>query len=427
MLDINLLRDDIEQVAKNLAHRKFKLDIEYFQKLESSRKELQIKIEQLQAQRNYYSKQIGNLKSQNKDTTEIMAKVATIANNIKTVELEFTQIQTALTQWLSQIPNLLHDSVPVGFEDLDNIEIRRVGIQPHFDFGVRDHVDLGLILNRKLDFETAAKISGSRFVILKSQIAKLHRILAQFMLDIHTEEHGYTEIYVPYIVNSKAAFGTGQLPKFEEDIFQIKRESDNFYLIPTAEVPLTNMFADTILKIEDLPLKFVAHSPCFRSEAGSYGRDTRGMIRMHQFDKVEMVQITHPEKSFVTLEEITMHAENILKKLCLPYRVVSKCSGDTGFCATKAYDLEVWIPSQNTYREISSCSNIGDFQARRIQARFKNIQGKNELVHTLNGSGLAVGRTLVAILENYQNKDGSITIPDILRNYMQMDAILPTE
>lgn len=433
MLDANLLRTDIETVAKNIARKKVNIDIEKFNNLEATRKSLQVKMEELRASRNNLSKQVGMLKGQAAKTgltNEIEAQIQNLMDEVKNsgemltkTEEDFAKIQEEVNQFLYAIPNLLHESVPNGMSDLDNVEVRRVGIPRQFDFQVKDHVDLGINLNKQLDFETAAKISGARFVVLKSQIAKLHRSLSQFMLDTHINEHGYTEVYVPYMVNAKSVFNTGQLPKFEADLFKTKRDNDDMYLIPTAEVPITNIVADTILKEEELSLKFVAHSPCFRSEAGSYGRDTRGMIRMHQFDKVEMVQIVHPDKSYDVLEEMTNHAENILKKLGLPYRVVSLCNGDTGFSAAKTYDLEVWIPSQNAYREISSCSNMTDYQARRMQARFKNSAGKNELVHTLNGSGLAVGRTLVAILENYQNGNGSITVPEVLKAYMGCDVI----
>jgi seryl-tRNA synthetase len=423
MLDINLLRNDIEKVAANVLQKKIKVDTALFNQLETKRKSIQVKMEELQAKRNSTSKQIGILKSKGEDTTEIFRQVANLGDDLKTTEAEFAVLQTEINEFLYGIPNLLDESVPQGNDETANVEVRRVGVPRDFDFLVRDHVDLGLNLDSQLDFETASNMSGSRFVVLKNQIARLHRALAQFMLDTHTSEHGYTEVYVPYMVNSKAVFGTGQLPKFEDDLFKIKHGTEFMYLIPTAEVPITNIVADKILKEQELPLKFTAHSPCFRSEAGSYGRDTRGMIRMHQFDKVEMVQIVTADKSFAALEEMTRHAENILQKLGLPYRVVTLCSGDTSFSAAKTYDLEVWLPSQNTYREISSCSNMTDYQARRMHARYKSATGKNELVHTLNGSGLAVGRTLVAILENYQNADGSITIPEVLRPYTGFDCI----
>lgn len=423
MLDINLLRNDIEKIAANVLQKRVKIDTALFSQLEAKRKSIQVKMEELQAKRNSTSKQIGILKSKGEDTTEIFKQVANLGDELKNTETEFAALQLEINEFLYGVPNLLDESVPKGNDETANVEVRRVGVPRDFDFQVKDHVDLGLKLDGQMDFETASNMSGSRFVLLKNQIAKLHRALAQFMLDTHIDEHGYTEVYVPYMVNSKAVFGTGQLPKFEDDLFKMKHGNDSMYLIPTAEVPMTNIVADTILKEQELPLKFTAHSPCFRSEAGSYGRDTRGMIRMHQFDKVEMVQIVMPDKSFAVLEEMVHHAENILKKLALPYRVVTLCSGDTSFSAAKTYDLEVWLPSQNTYREISSCSNMTDYQARRMHARYKNATGKNELVHTLNGSGLAVGRTLVAVLENYQNADGSITIPEVLRPYTKFDCI----
>lgn len=423
MLDINLLRNDIETVAANVLQKKVVIDIVLFNQLEAKRKSIQVKMEELQAKRNSTSKQIGILKSRGEDTTEIFKQVANLGDELKNTESEFARLQEQINEFLYGIPNLLDASVPHGTDETANVEVRRVGVPRDFDFLVRDHVDLGLKLDSQIDFETASNMSGSRFVVLKNQIAKLHRALSQFMLDTHIEEHGYTEVYVPYMVNSRAVFGTGQLPKFEGDLFKVKHGEDSMYLIPTAEVPMTNIVADTILKEQELPLKFVAHSPCFRSEAGSYGRDTRGMIRMHQFDKVEMVQIVAADKSHAALEDMTKHAEYILQKLELPYRVVTLCGGDTGFSAAKTYDLEVWLPSQNTYREISSCSSMSDYQARRIHARYKNANGKNELVHTLNGSGLAVGRTLVAVLENYQNADGSITIPKILIPYTKFDCI----
>lgn len=423
MLDINLLRHDIENVAANVLQKKTVVDSKKFNDLEGKRKILQVKMEELQAKRNSTSKSIGILKSKGEDASSVLKEVANLGDELKHAEADFAKVNNELTEFLYHIPNLLDKSVPVGSDESANKEVRKVGVPKQFDFVVKDHVDLGYNLHNELDFETATKMSGSRFVVLKNQIAKLHRVLAQFMLNTHIEEHGYTEVYVPYMVNAKAVFGTGQLPKFEEDLFKVLKNDETMYLIPTAEVPITNIVADSILKEDELPLKFVAHSPCFRSEAGSYGRDTRGMIRMHQFDKVEMVQIVTAESSFQALEDMTKHAENILKKLGLPYRVVALCGGDTGFSAAKTYDLEVWIPSQNTYREISSCSNMTDYQARRIMARHKTSTGKNELVHTLNGSGLAVGRTLVAVLENYQNADGSITVPEILRPYMNCEVI----
>jgi seryl-tRNA synthetase len=423
MLDINKLRQDIQAVAANVAQKKIIVDTEVFNQLEARRKSLQINMEELQAKRNSTSKQIGILKAKGEDVGHIMAEVSNLGDELKQSETEFATVQNELNEFLYSIPNELDASVPVGKDETANQEVRVVGVPRQFDFHVKDHVDLGTNLNKQLDFEVASKMSGSRFYVLKDKIARLHRALAQFMLETHMSEHGYTEVYVPYMVNAKAMFGTGQLPKFEADLFKVRHGDEDMYLIPTAEVSITNIVADSILKEDELPLKFVAHSPCFRSEAGSYGKDTRGMIRVHQFDKVEMVQIVKPEDSFAALEEMVSHAENILKKLELPYRVVVLCGGDTGWNSAKTYDLEVWLPSQNTYREISSCSNVTDYQARRLLARYKTANGKNELVHTLNGSGLAVGRTLVAILENYQNADGSITVPEVLRSYMGCELI----
>ncbi|MDE2117572.1 MAG: serine--tRNA ligase [Betaproteobacteria bacterium] len=422
MLDIQLLRHDLAAVASRLALRGFTLDIEKFAQLEAGRKQIQTRTQELQARRNATSKQIGAAKAKGEDTAAIMAEVATLGDELKQLENKLEQVQHELNAFLSVIPNTPHASVPHGKSEADNVEMRKVGTPPKLDFEVKDHVSIGEGLGG-LDFETAAKISGARFSLLKGPLARLHRALAQFMLDMHTEQHGYTETYVPYLVNADSMRGTGQLPKFEEDLFRVPRvmgeEGEiNFYLIPTAEVPVTNMVRDEIVPLEKLPLKFVAHTPCFRSEAGSYGRDTRGMIRQHQFDKVELVQIIHPEKSYEGLEELLGHAEVILQKLGLPYRVVKLCTGDMGFSAAMTYDIEVWLPAQNTYREISSCSNFEAFQARRMQARFRNAQGKPELLHTLNGSGLAVGRTLVAILENYQQADGSVVVPEVLRSYM---------
>lgn len=424
MLDINLLRGDIAAITKKLETKGYKLDIDKFNNLENERKFLQIKTEELQAKRNSISKQVGILKSKGEDPQSILSQVSNLGEELKAAEFSFTQLQKNIDDLLSGMPNLLDDSVPLGLNETENKEVRKVGVPRSFDFDIKDHVDLGHNLNKQVDFELASKLSGSRFYVLKDKIAKLHRALTQFMLDMHTESHGYTEMYVPYLVNSKTAFGTGQLPKFEEDFFKISQANEDLYLISTAEISLTNFVADSILKEDELPIKMVAHTPCFRSEAGSYGRDTRGMIRVHQFDKVELVQIVKAEDSFSALEELTNHAENILKKLKLPYRVMLLCSGDTGFASAKTYDLEVWIPSQSTYREISSCSCMSDFQGRRMKARVKNsATGKNDFVHTLNGSGLAVGRTLVAILENYQNADGSITVPEALRSYMNCDTI----
>ena len=422
MLDIQLLRNDIQTTAQRLAQRGFVLDTERFGELEGRRKQLQIRSEELQAQRNSLSKQIGVLMGQGKkdEAEAAKAQVAQLKTDLENIESELPRVQAALDDLLLRIPNLPHESVPVGKDETENVEVRKVGTPRTFDFDIKDHVDLGAALG--LDFEKAAELSGARFSLMKGKIARLHRALAQFMLDTHTQQHGYTECYTPYIVNDSTLLGTGQLPKFGEDLFHVTRGGDETkltqYLIPTAEVTLTNTVRDTILAEKDLPLKLTAHSPCFRSEAGSHGKDTRGLIRQHQFDKVEMVQIVQPEKSYEALEEMVGHAENILKALELPYRVITLCTGDMGFGATKTYDLEVWVPAQNTYREISSCSNCEDFQARRMKARFKDENGRNRLVHTLNGSGLAVGRTLVAVLENHQNADGSIRIPAALRPYL---------
>jgi seryl-tRNA synthetase len=415
MLDIQLLRNDIQAVAKRLASRGFTLDTAEFERLEAKRKAIQTETQELQANRNQLSKAVGQAKAKGEDASALMAQVGAQAARLKELEQQLPEVQAELENFMLVIPNLPHDSVPVGKSADDNPEVRRIGTPRQFDFQVRDHVELGERL-KLLDFDVAAKISGARFVMMKGPIARMHRALAQFMLDVHTQEHGYTEIYAPYLVNPDTMRGTGQLPKFHEDLFYI--EADNFYLIPTAEVPVTNIVRGEIVPAADLPLKFVCHTPCFRREAGSYGKDTRGMIRQHQFDKVELVHVVHPDKSYDALEELTGNAETILKKLELPYRVVCLCTGDMGFGAAKTYDIEVWLPAQNTYREISSCSNCEAFQARRMQARFRGDKGKPELVHTLNGSGLAVGRTLIAILENYQNADGSITIPPALKPYM---------
>ncbi|MHB0927126.1 MAG: serine--tRNA ligase [Gallionellaceae bacterium] len=421
MLDIQTLRNDLATVAARLATRGYMLDAAKFEQLEAERKTIQTRTQELQAKRNSSSKLIGQAKAKGEDVSAIMAEVANLGDELKQLEAQLERVQHELNAFLSVIPNMPHESVPAGKSEADNLEVRKVGNVPKFDFEVQDHVSIGEGLG--LDFDTAVKISGARFSLLKGGLARLHRALAQFMLDTHTDRHGYTEVYVPYIVNADSMRGTGQLPKFEEDLFRVPRVmgeegEQNFYLIPTAEVPVTNMVRDEIVPLEQLPLKYVAHTPCFRSEAGSYGRDTRGMIRQHQFDKVELVQIVHPEKSYEGLEELLGHAETILQKLGLPYRVMQLCSGDMGFSAALTYDIEVWLPAQNTYREISSCSNFEAFQARRMQARFRNAQGKPELLHTLNGSGLAVGRTLVAVLENYQQADGSVAIPDVLRPYM---------
>ena len=423
MLDTNLLRNDFDAVAAKLAVKNFAFDKELFFSLEDKRKKLQMNMEELQAKRNSSSKQIGILKSKGEDTNAIMAEVAGLGEQLKQVETEFNEVALQLNNYLATVPNIPDASVPAGRDESANVEVRRVGVPRDFDFQVKDHVDLGLGLDRGIDFEAGAKVAGSRFAFLKGKVAKLHRALAQFMLNTHTEEHGYTEVYSPYMANAKSLYGTGQLPKFEEDLFKTKRDQDDMYLIPTSEVSVTNLAADELFREDELPFKYACHSPCFRSEAGSYGRDTKGLIRMHQFDKVEMVNITHPDKSFEALEVMVQCAENILKALQLPYRVLTLCGGDITFGSAKTYDLEVWVPSQNTYREISSCSNMTDFQARRMQARFKDANGKNRLVHTLNGSGLAVGRALVAVLENYQNADGSITVPEVLRPYMGCDVI----
>ena len=418
MLDIHRLRSDIDAVRERLAARGYTLDIAAFQKLEGERKTLQTRTQDLQAARNTLSKQIGQLKGKGEDTAAVMAEVARLKSDLEANEARLDTLLKEMEAFVSTIPNLPQEDVPVGASAEDNVEIHRWGTPRTFDFTVKDHVDLGEALGQ-IDFSTAAKLSGARFSLLKGGIARLHRAIAQFMLDVHTQEHGYTEVYAPYLVNAASMFGTGQLPKFEADLFKILRpDAEPLYLIPTAEVPVTNIVRDEILGAEALPLKFVCHTPCFRSEAGSYGKDTRGMIRQHQFDKVELVQITTAAQSNAAHEALTRHAETILEKLALPYRRVVLCTGDMGFSSAKTYDLEVWLPAQNTYREISSCSNFEAFQARRMQARYRNEKNKPELVHTLNGSGLAVGRTLVAILENYQNADGSITIPQALRPYL---------
>ena len=419
MLDIQLLRSNLDEVASRLASRGVVFDSAAFRALEDERKALQTRTQDLQARRNTLSKQIGQLKSKGENADAVMAEVAGLGDELKQGETALSALLERMNDFLALIPNLPHASVPLGTSEQDNVEVLRWGTPRAFDFPAKDHVDLGAALGG-LDFETATKIAGSRFAVMKGAIARLHRALAQFMLDTHTAEHGYTEVYVPYLVNPASMFGTGQLPKFEEDLFRLERsDGSRLYLIPTAEVPVTNIVRDEILDGAALPLKFVCHTPCFRSEAGSYGKDTRGMIRQHQFDKVELVQVVRPEDSWQALEQLTGHAEAILQKLELPYRKVALCSGDMGFSAAKTYDLEVWLPAQNTYREISSCSNFEAFQARRLQARFRAEKGaKPELAHTLNGSGLAVGRTLVAILENYQNGNGSITVPASLRSYM---------
>jgi seryl-tRNA synthetase len=426
MLDINQLRKDIDGVAARLLTRPYRLDIAAVSALEAERKQVQVATEDLQARRNALSRQVGVLKSKGEDASAVLAEVGAIPDRVKTLEAQLADIQARMQALLLDAPNVPHASVPVGRSADDNLEVRRWGEPRRFDFAVRDHVDLGAPLG--LDFDAAAKLSGARFTLMRGPVARLHRALAQFMLDLQTTQHGYVECYTPYLVNRETLVGTGQLPKFEQDLFAAKKggqegEGDLLYLIPTSEVSLTNIVRGEILKESDLPLKLTAHTPCFRSEAGSYGKDTRGMIRQHQFDKVEMVQIAHPERSYEALEEMVGHAEHVLRLLRLPYRVVLLCTGDMGFGAAKTYDLEVWLPAQDTYREISSCSNCEAFQARRMQTRFKNAQGRTELVHTLNGSGLAVGRTLVAVLENYQQADGSIVVPEVLRPYLGGTAV----
>ncbi|MDT0137245.1 serine--tRNA ligase [Acidovorax sp. PRC11] len=438
MLDILLLRKDLDSAIARLETRKKPqafLPVDTFQALESERKTLQTRTEELQSRRNQLSKQIGQLKAKGENADAVMAEVGSLKAELETSATRLEQLQAELHALLVAVPNLPHESVPVGGDESGNVEVRRWspdGQDPApLGFTAKDHVDLGEPLG--LDFDMGVKLSGARFTVMKGPIARLHRALAQFMLDVQTREHGYTECYVPYLVNADSLRGTGQLPKFEGDLFAAKKGGqdgepvpDNaaLYLIPTSEVPLTNFVRDQVVAEAELPIRLTAHTPCFRSEAGSYGRDTRGMIRQHQFDKVEMVQITHPDRSYEALEEMTGHAEAVLQKLGLPYRVMSLCTGDMGFGAAKTYDLEVWLPAQNTYREISSVSNCEAFQARRLQARFKNAQGKNELVHTLNGSGLAVGRTLVAVVENYQQADGSVVVPEVLRPYLGGDAVL---
>jgi seryl-tRNA synthetase len=422
MLDINLLRNQLDAVASGLAKRGVVLDTARFLALEAERKQVQTLTQELQAKRNAASKQIGVAKGRGDDASALLAEVAGLGGELARLEGELARVQRQLRDFLLELPNLTHPSTPAGKTSDDNVEIRRWGSPPSFDFPVRDHTDLGEALGL-LDFPTAAKLSGARFSFLRGSLARLHRALAQFMLDVHTREHGYTECYTPYVVNAETLVGTTQLPKFEAEMFAVRRggaegEADRLYLISTSEITLTNTVRDEILSAAALPLRLTAHTPCFRSEAGSYGKDTRGMIRQHQFDKVELVQIVHPERSYEALEELTRHAEAILQRLDLPYRVVALCTGDIGFAAAKTYDLEVWLPGQSAYREISSCSNCEAFQARRMQARFRNAQGKPELVHTLNGSGLAVGRTLVAVMENGQRADGSIRIPSALQPYM---------
>ena len=434
MLDITLLRKDLDGVIAKLNTRKNPqafLNVEAFKALEAERKTIQTRTEELQAQRNALSKQIGQRKAKGESVDDIMAAVAALKDELDASAARLDALQPELNALLLAVPNLPQDGVPLGSDEAGNVELRRWGTPKAFDFTPKDHVDLGEPLG--LDFEMGVKLSGSRFTVMKGQIARLHRALSQFMLDVQTQENGYTECYVPYVVNADSLKGTGQLPKFEGDLFAAKKGGQDgepvpdhaaLYLIPTSEVPLTNLVRDVLLTEDELPLKLTAHTPCFRSEAGSYGRDTRGMIRQHQFDKVEMVQIVHPEKSNQALEDMTAHAEAVLQKLGLPYRVMALCAGDMGFGAARTHDLEVWLPAQNTYREISSVSNCEAFQARRMQARFKNAAGKNEFVHTLNGSGLAVGRTLVAVLENYQQADGSVVVPEVLRPYVGGLAVL---
>ncbi|WP_375057724.1 serine--tRNA ligase [Zobellella sp. DQSA1] len=425
MLDPKYLRSDIADTAARLASRGFTLDVELFNRLEEKRKSLQSRTQELQAERNARSKAIGQAARSGEDIVPLKAAVSQINDELDVCKVELDKLLTDIEAFCAAIPNLPHESVPVGRDENDNVMVRSWGQPGELGFEPKDHVALGEAL-AGLDFKGAVKIAGSRFVIMQGQIARLHRALAQFMLDLHTTEHGYTECYVPYLVNSDSLFGTGQLPKFSADLFHtaIEGEGDEegkvrrFSLIPTSEVPLTNIGRDEIFEADQLPLRFTAHTPCFRSEAGSYGRDTRGLIRMHQFDKVEMVQLVHPEKSWDALEEMVGHAEKVLQDLCLPYRVMTLCSGDMGFGAAKTYDLEVWLPAQNAYREISSVSNCADFQARRMQARVRGADGKPQLLHTLNGSGLAVGRTLVAVLENYQQADGRIAVPEVLQSYM---------
>ena len=421
MLDIQALRNDLDGVVGLLKKRGFEFDSASFSALEQERKTVQTRTQDLQAKRNNASKQIGFAKSKGEDVSAIMAEVAGLADQLKADEARLAELQTQLQNLLLNVPNLPHATVPEGKSETDNVEVRKVGTPRTFDFEIKDHTDVGTPLG--LDFDTGIKLSGARFTFMRGHIAKLHRALSQFMLDTQAQ-HGYEECYTPYLVNAETLTGTGQLPKFEEDLFSLNHNDSKLYLIPTSEVTLTNTVRDEIVPLESLPIKLTAHTPCFRSEAGSYGRDTKGMIRQHQFDKVEMVQIVHPDTSYAALEEMVGHAENILKALGLPYRVVSLCVGDMGFGAAKTYDLEVWLPAQNTYREISSVSNCEAFQARRLQARFRNEQGKPELVHTLNGSGLAVGRTLVAVIESYQNADGSVTVPDVLRPYMNNLAVI---
>ncbi len=424
MLDPQLLRSDIDSVARHLGARSFSLDVPGFRAIEEERKAVQTRTQDLQAARNQFAKRIGQAKVKGDNVAELLAESGRANAELADLETRLGAVQQRLQDFMLGVPNVPHESVSAGKSSDDNVELRKVGAPRAFGFAPRDHVDLGAGLGL-LDFDTATKIAGARFTLMKGPLARLHRALAQLMLDVHTRDHGYTEVYAPYLVNADSMRGTGQLPKFEADLFAVPRgEEGKFYLIPTAEVPVTNIVRDEIVPLESLPMKFVCHSPCFRSEAGSYGKDTRGMIRNHQFDKVELVQVVHPKDSYEALEQLTGHAEQILKRLELPYRVVTLCTGDMGFAAAKTYDIEVWLPGQSAYREISSCSNFEAFQARRMQARYRNEKGKPELVHTLNGSGLAVGRTLIAVMENYQRKDGGIDIPAALRPYMGEIAAL---
>ena len=423
MIDINLLRKDSKEISKLLKERGFDLDIKKYDSLEKDRKIIQVKAQELQEQRNQFSKNIGFEKGKGNDVSDLMLQVNIISDTLKELESQLVIIQTSLNDFLLNIPNIPHESVPNGNSEKDNITVKEYGKPQNFNYEIKDHVDVGL--KHGLDFELGTKLSGARFVTMKGDMARLHRAIGQMMLDIQTQEHGYEECYTPYLVNEDSLIGTGQLPKFAEDLFKTsKSNDDSLYLIPTGEVTLTNFVRDTIIEENNLPLKFTAHTPCFRSEAGSYGKDTRGMIRQHQFDKVEMVQISHPDSSYKVLDEMVVHAENILQKLELPYRVVTLCKGDMGFGAAKTFDIEVWLPSQNAYREISSVSNCEDFQARRLKARYKDADGKNKFLHTLNGSGLAVGRALVAILENFQQKNGDVAIPKALVPYMDGKKVL---
>ena len=418
MLDQHFLRAEYKSIAEKLKPRGYELDISYYEDLESRRRSVQSATETARNQKNELSKQIGKLKSRGEDTSTLMKDVEKIGSNLEGLEQEFSDVQSEFQVFMSGIPNIAHESVPIGGSEEDNLEVRRVGEPRQFDFEPKDHVALGEGLGM-LDFELASKLSGARFVLMRNQLAALHRAIAQLMIDIHTREHGYEEINLPFIVNADILYGTGQLPKFQDDQFHIDDESRDFYLIPTAEVPLTNIVKNCIIEEADLPMKFVAHTPCFRKEAGSYGKDTRGMIRQHQFEKVELVHIARPEDSYQTLEELTANAEKILKLLDLPYRVIVLCTGDMGFSAAKTYDIEVWLPGQHKYREISSCSNCEGFQARRMKARVRNTNTRKlEPLHTLNGSGLAVGRAFIAVMENYQREDGSIAVPEVLQPYM---------